>query len=280
MADPLLDQLGSELRSRRLSSGWTQRQLARESGLSQRFIGQVERGRGNVSIGSLSQLARALVCTTTELLRPAPSDQQASAIELVQRLPQGELPRVIEFLRQCGAVRPDGRRVALVGLRGSGKSTVGRALSERSGARFVELDERIEELAGLPLHEIFDFHGAAHYRELERQALDSLTEETEPLVLATGGSVVTDPLNWETLRRRFVTCWLKTAAEDHFERVRRQGDLRPMAGDPRAMDKLRAILREREPLYALAHHSLDTSELGLEATQRELETLAWPVLVG
>jgi XRE family aerobic/anaerobic benzoate catabolism transcriptional regulator len=150
------------------------------------------------------------------------------------------------------------RKVALVGLRGAGKSTVGRALADRLGVPLVEVDRAVEEAAGLRLGEIFEYHGAARYRELERQVLARLLAEPGRAVLATGGSVVTDPVGWEMLRRGARTVWLRASPESHLARVEAQGDFRPMRGREDALAELKGILAAREPLYAQADVLADT----------------------
>jgi XRE family aerobic/anaerobic benzoate catabolism transcriptional regulator len=148
--------------------------------------------------------------------------------------------------------------VALLGLRGAGKTTVGRRLARRLRVPFVELDQRIEEAAGLTLSEIFALHGESYYRRLEKDALERLLADDRPLVLATGGGIVNAPDTFALLRHRALTVWLRAGAEDHWNRVVQQGDRRPMADHPQAMAELRRLLAGREPLYADAAVTIDT----------------------
>lgn len=232
-ADPLLGTLGARVRSLRRSRGWTIERLARRAGLSARFLGDLEKGRGNVSVVRLARLARALGVPPAHLLS------------------EGEDPRPVE-------------KIVLVGLRGAGKTTIGSEAARRLGWPFVELDRRVEEAAGMPLAELFGMHGESYYRGLERRAAKQALDEPGPAVLAASGGVVTDPDAWDLLKRRARTVWLRARPRDHFRRVLEQGDHRPMAGNPRAMAELEALLARREPFYAEADVHLDTHRLGLE----------------
>jgi XRE family aerobic/anaerobic benzoate catabolism transcriptional regulator len=236
-ADRLLAGLGHRVRELRGSKGLTLSELARRSDLSARFLVQVEAGEGNISIRKLAGLARALGTTPAALLTG----------------PGGEA---------------DTPTIALLGLRGAGKTTIGRKLARRLRLPFVELDQRIEQAAGLTLDEIFAMHGEAYYRRLERETLERVLAEG-PLVLATGGGLPTSPDTWDLLRRRALTIWLRAKPEDHWNRVVQQGDRRPMADNPQAMAELRRLLAAREPLYAQAHRTVDTSR-GVDAAARDV----------
>jgi XRE family aerobic/anaerobic benzoate catabolism transcriptional regulator len=166
--------------------------------------------------------------------------------------------------------------IALLGLRGAGKTTIGRRLARRLRVPFIELDRRIERAAGLTVGEIFSLHGEEYYRRLERQALEAILDAGRPVVLATGGGLVTSPDTYTLLRRRALTIWLRAQPEDHWNRVVQQGDRRPMADHPQAMAELRRLLASRESLYAEATHTIDTSRLGIEGTMRAVEALARP----
>jgi XRE family aerobic/anaerobic benzoate catabolism transcriptional regulator len=153
----------------------------------------------------------------------------------------------------------DVRPIALLGVRGAGKSTVGAALAKKLGIAFVELDQQIEAAAGLPLGEVFALHGEAYYRRIEREVLANLLAAPTEMVLATGGSIVNDPTNFALLQSKCVTVWLRASAEDHWNRVVAQGDQRPMADSPHAFAELRALMTAREKLYARADHTIDTA---------------------
>jgi XRE family transcriptional regulator, aerobic/anaerobic benzoate catabolism transcriptional regulator len=232
MAPDLLQSLGDRVRALRLQHGWTLREVAERSGVSTRFLVQLESGRGNISVRRLADLAGALNTSPAALL--AESDA----------LPQ---PTV----------------VALLGLRGAGKTTVGRRLAKRLAVPFIELDRRIEEAANLSLAEIFALHGEDYYRRLERDVLRQVLLERQPIVLATGGGLVTSPETYALLRSAAITVWLRARPEDHWNRVVRQGDRRPMTDHPQAMADLRALLAEREPLYTTASIVVDTASLSI-----------------
>lgn len=227
--DSLLATVGARVRAARERHGMSRRELSSKCGVSERFLAQLEGGQGNISLARFADVAAALDTTPAELLAGA------------------------------GVVRRPGAPVALLGVRGAGKSTIGAHLARRLAARFVEVDQRIEQAAGLALGEIFEMHGEAYYRRLEREVLAQLLAEARPVVLAAGGSIVNDPSNYGLLRERARTVWLRARAEDHWNRVVQQGDQRPMAENPHAFAELRALLAAREPLYASAHHVVDTT---------------------
>jgi XRE family transcriptional regulator, aerobic/anaerobic benzoate catabolism transcriptional regulator len=238
----LLAGLGQRVRHLRGERGFTLKELAERAELSVRFLVQVEAGTGNISVGKLANLAQALDTTPADLLSGPGSE-------------------------------PDLPVIALLGLRGAGKTTVGRRLARKLRVPFVELDRRVEEAAGLSLDEIFALHGEDYYRRLEREALERILAERRPLVLATGGGVVMSPETYALLRHRALTLWLRAHPEDHWNRVVQQGDRRPMADHPQAMAELRRLLAAREPLYSEAAHTIDTSGLTLDSVVREAEGL-------
>jgi XRE family aerobic/anaerobic benzoate catabolism transcriptional regulator len=242
MADELLTSLGQRARAQRLSRGWTLRDVAERSGVSPRFLVQLEAGSANISVRRLADVARALETTPAALL-----------------------------ITSASPAKPV---IALLGLRGAGKTTVGKRLARRRRVPFVELDKRIEEAADLSLGELFTLHGEDYYRRLERDVLQQLLKERTPMVLATGGGLVTSEETFALLQRAAVTIWLRASPEDHWNRVVRQGDRRPMADHPQAMADLRALLARREPLYARADRTVDTSSMNAaavaEAVDREI----------
>jgi XRE family aerobic/anaerobic benzoate catabolism transcriptional regulator len=226
MAPDILKTLARRVRAVRVQRGWTIRELAEQSGVSLRFLVQLEAGEGNISVRRLAELAEALKLSPADLLSP-------------------------------GDVTP--RMVALLGLRGAGKTTIGRQLARRLRVRFLELDRQIEKAANMSLSEVFALYGEQHYRRLERDTLAALLAEPRDMVLATGGGLVAAPETFAMLKTAATTIWLRASPEDHWNRVVRQGDRRPMANHPQAMADLRALLAAREPLYATADHTVDTS---------------------
>jgi XRE family aerobic/anaerobic benzoate catabolism transcriptional regulator len=269
-----LQRLGDRVREARARRGMTRKILARDSGVSERYLAQLESGRGNVSVLLLRQIAQALNMPVNELVR----EDNGQSVELtlieqfLKRLPAAKLPEVRELLmREFGAMYGNrAGRIALVGLRGAGKSTLGAELARRLGVPFFELDHEIESEAGTSLHEIFLLHGQAGFRRYERRALERVLEANERCVIATGGSLVSEPGTYDLLLSTCLTVWLKAAPEEHMARVAAQGDYRPMAGNREAMEDLRRILAGREKLYAQADVTIDTAGRGADASLDEL----------
>lgn len=238
MATDVLALVAARVREARAARHWTIRELAERSGVSVRFLVQLEAGRGNISVRRLADLARAFSLVPADLLRD--SDLEA--------------PRII----------------ALLGLRGAGKTTIGKHLARRLRVRFVELDRQIEKEADMSLAELFSMYGEEHYRRLERDTLSRVLADRRAMVLATGGGIVASPDTYAMLKASAVTVWLRAAPEDLWNRVVRQGDRRPMAHHPQAMADLRALLAAREPLYASAEHTVDTSGRPVNAIVKDL----------
>ena len=236
----LLAELGSAVRAQRTAQALTLRALSERANVSTRFIAELEAGRGNISVGRLHDVAQALSTSAAALLGGATTKPKRSDV------------------------------IALLGLRGAGKSTIGKRLAKRLDVPFVELDTRVEELAGLSLAEIFELHGDAFYRRLERDALRRCLGEHRAAVVATGGSLVTDDDTFALLRARARTIWLQASPESHWERVVAQGDRRPMQNRANAMSELRALLRQRTERYARAELVVDTDALGVDGAVREI----------
>jgi len=261
--DPL-KLLGDRVRQARARRGMTRKQLARDSDVSERYLAQIEGGAGNISVLVLRQLAKALNVSVDVLLfeGPEPPVELVHTVEFLRSLSLDDLKIAHQMLlNQFGGTDPAARhrRIALIGLRGAGKSTLGAALAERLEMEFLELDRLIEQESGLTLDVVFDFRGQAGFRGLERQSLEGVLQRYPCFVLATGGSLVSKPSTFERLLSSCFTVWVRTSPEEHMQRVIAQGDMRPMANNRDAMSDLKRILAEREVLYSKADIQIDTA---------------------
>lgn len=256
----LLKNIGLRVRTLRLEGNFTIRDLAERADLSLRFINQLEAGQGNISIAGLARVATALSRSLIELIPQTNGDHslQAEVWHLIAQCAENDLREFQQwFANRAGHSQP--RFIALVGLRGAGKSTVGSKLAKKLKTDFVELDSSIEKSAGMSLGEIFSIHGEAYYRRLELEALQKLFHESKGCVVATGGSIVTESESWNLVKRFCFTVWLRATPREHMTRVLKQGDLRPMKDNPSAMTELKALLARREHLYAEANLKVRTS---------------------
>jgi XRE family aerobic/anaerobic benzoate catabolism transcriptional regulator len=263
-----LRMLGERVREARARRGMTRKILAKDSGVSERYLAQLEGGLGNISILLLRQIARALDLRLETLIMegPEPPVELMHTTELLRRLGPGEIRRAHQMLlknfsSELGGADADARRsrIALIGLRGAGKSTLGAKLAARLSVPFIELDRIIEQECGVTLSVIFDLYGQSGFRRLERQCLEQILERHPRFVLATGGSLVSEHATFERLLAACFTVWLRATPEDHMQRVIAQGDMRPMAENRESMADLRRILSVREPLYNEADIAVDTS---------------------
>ncbi|MDB5521014.1 MAG: transcriptional regulator [Tardiphaga sp.] len=279
-----LEQLGQRVRTMRGLRGMSRKVLARVSGISERYIAQLEAGKGNVSIVLLRRVSAAMGAHLEDLI---PSDDVAPDWPVIRTLLGKASPDQIAQARdvlsgQSGvAPRPAGfAGIALIGLRGAGKSTLGKVLAGRIGWDFVELNKEVERQNGLSVAEIIAMYGQDGFRRMEQSALGQLLARREPMVLATGGGIVSEPLTFDLVLSSFYTVWLKAEPEEHMARVRKQGDLRPMADDRSAMAELRTILRSREPLYARASAVVDTAGVGIDEAASRLSDTVAPIIAG
>ena len=239
--EDILHMVGARIRQMRANRRWTIRDLAERSGVSVRFLVQLESGRANISVRRLADLARAFDVPPSVLLTERTGDEPVT--------------------------------VALLGLRGAGKTTIGKRLARQLHIRFVELDRRVEQAAEMSLSNLFSLYGEDYYRRLERETLAAVLAEKRPTVLATGGGIVTSPDTYALLKHAALTVWLRATPEDHWNRVVAQGDRRPMADHPQAMADLRGLLDARQPLYATADHRIDTSGRSVDAVVDEVRSL-------
>jgi XRE family transcriptional regulator, aerobic/anaerobic benzoate catabolism transcriptional regulator len=256
--------LGDRIRDARARRGMTRKILARDSNVSERYLAQLETGQGNISIVLLRQIARAMGMPLADLVREEPDRpvELALLIQTLSRLQPKELAQARKLLTDIfGTVVESERRqrVALIGLRGAGKSTLGARLAKAKGVPFIELDREVERDSGITLAEVFDLYGQSAYRRYERRALENVIESHPRVVIATGGSIVTEPATFDLLLSACFTVWLTAAPEEHMSRVVAQGDYRPMAENDEAMDDLRRILASRSALYAKADATVDTA---------------------
>jgi XRE family aerobic/anaerobic benzoate catabolism transcriptional regulator len=251
----------------------TRKMLAARSGVSERFLAQLESGTGNASILILRQIARALDVPLDAMLSNgsgAPPDL-AQTVEFLARLDAADLAKARQLLVQkFGNEEDDGRRerIAFIGLRGAGKSTIGRLLADKLEVPFFELDRLIEQASGLSLSMMFDMYGQSGFRRFERHCLDDLLKEKR-FVVATGGSLVSEPATYDRVLSTCQTIWLRATPQEHMSRVVAQGDMRPMAHNPEAMADLERILAEREALYRQADITIETSEKSVEQVLEE-----------
>ncbi len=258
-----LTHLGVRVRETRARRGMTRKILARDSGVSERYLAQLEAGQGNISILLLRQIAKALDIPLETLILdgPEPPVDLVHTNEFLRQLSPEGLATARRMLVQhfVGVdLQARGRRIALIGLRGAGKSTLGAMLAEKLSVPFVELDRLIEQESGVSLSVIFDLYGQNGFRRLERCCLDKVIERYPRFVLATGGSLVSEPATFERLLAKCYTIWLRATPEEHMQRVIAQGDMRPMADNRESMSDLKRILEVREPLYRKADMTLNT----------------------
>jgi len=270
-----LARLGGKVRDARGRRGLTRKVLARDSAVSERHLAELEAGRGNISVLLLRQVAATLGLPLAELLRE--NGDQALELTLIQeflqRLPKQRLARVRAQLQRDFGGNPAGRseRIALIGLRGAGKSTLGEALAGELKVPFIELDREIEREAGTGLSEIFLLYGQQGYRRYEQRCLENILEGQARCVIATGGSIVSEAATYDLLRSSCFTVWLKAKPEEHMSRVMAQGDLRPMSGNTQAMADLKRILQSRTALYGQADAVVDTGGRNIKQSLKDLK---------
>jgi len=279
--DPFLVALGERVRALRARRGITRKALAAAADFSERHLANLEYGVGNASILILLHVAQALQCSLAELLGDVTtsSPEWLMLREMLEGRDEATLRRariaVGELLGTGGANVARSPRVALIGLRGAGKSTLGRGLADDLDFPFVELSQQIEQFAGCTIHEIQSLYGQNAYRRYERRALEEAIQIYGEAVIATPGGLVSDPATFNLLLAHCTTVWLYADPEDHMRRVLAQGDTRPMGGgaSKEAMDDLKSILAGRAAFYSKAEFKLDTSAQPLEATHLALRKL-------
>lgn len=267
-----LHALGEHVRDLRVRRGMTRAILARDSGVSVRYLAQLESGDGNISILRLRQVAQAMAMPLEEIIRVGP-EQAAELTLLGQFLTRLSPPQLVEagnLLRGAFENRTRRQRIALVGLRGAGKSSLGKMLATHMNVPFIELADVIEQTAGTSLSEVFSLYGQAAYRRYERRSLEWLIDNHDSFVLSTGGSISTEPATFDQLLSSCYTVWLKASPAEHMARVVAQGDRRPMGDNSEAMQDLERILVGREPMYRKADATVNTSGLDIESSLAEV----------
>ncbi|MBS0599569.1 MAG: helix-turn-helix transcriptional regulator [Burkholderiaceae bacterium] len=278
---PFLLALGERVREQRARRGMTRKAVALAADVSERHLANLEYGMGNASILVLLQVARALQCELSELLGDVTTSSPEWLLirELLAGRGEAELRQARETLGHLfqdpgAARRARGTRIALIGLRGAGKSTLGRRLAEDLGYAFIELSREIEQFAGCGIHEIHNLYGTHAYRRYERRALEEALQIYPEVVIATPGGLVSDAANFNLLLEHCLTIWLQASPNDHMARVAAQGDMRPMAASAEAMEDLKRILVGRSAFYAKADLRLDTSQGSEEEVFARLRRLA------
>jgi XRE family transcriptional regulator, aerobic/anaerobic benzoate catabolism transcriptional regulator len=277
--EEFLGMLGKVVRQTRAQRGMARKVLAEAADVSERYLAQLESGDGNVSVILLRRVAAALNLRITHLLGYEVSPRRAQLNSLVDSLPEQRLEEVMNRLVHDFGTDENVRRkrIALIGLRGAGKSTLGSALAKTMRRPFVELDREIEQEAGMPLSEIFMLYGQSGYRSFERQCIERVIDSQTDVVMSVGGGIVSDTETYQFLLSNCFTVWIKASPSEHMSRVVAQGDLRPMRGHARAMEHLQEILAAREPQYSRADATIDTSRQTVNKSLALLQaaTMTW-----
>ena len=278
LRSPFLMSLGERVRNLRSRKGMTRKAVALAADVSERHLANLEYGTGNVSVLVLLQVSHALQCSLAELLGDISTSTPEWLLirELLGKRTESDLRRarvqLTEMFGEGGDAAARRTRIALIGLRGAGKTTLGQRLADDLGFPFIELSREIEKFAGCQISEIHNLYGANAYRRYERRALEEAIQIYPEAVIATPGGLVSDSANFNLLLSHCTTAWLQASANDHMARVAAQGDLRPMAASPEAMEDLKRILQGRSAFYSKADISIDTSAQDVDASFKLLNT--------
>ena len=285
--DHIARSIGTKVRAGRKRIGITRKQLAVSADVSERYLNELENGEANASVGILVKVADALGQDFASLVVPADNDAQpspttpphAGLAALIASMSLAEQASALPILAgHLDERRRQSKGIALLGLRGAGKSTLGRRLAERHHLPFVSVTREIEARAGMSLADLFNLGGPDAYRALENDVIAEMTRRDSPIVLETAGGIVGNSEALDMIHAAFKTVWLKATPEEHLARVAGQGDTRPMHGNPKALEHLRTLLAAREPDYARAECVIDTSGRTIEACLADLERVAAPLL--
>ena len=263
--------VGARVRFARMQQKISRRELSELSGISERYLAQLESGESNISVALLYKVAVSLDKDPDWFLNDTLDENTAGLIKRYNSANSIVQQKIQSLLAASSATDSKADRICLIGLRGAGKSTLGKLLANALQYEFVELNVLIEERAGMPVSELIALYGQEGYRQLEKQAIDGLAEKNERMVLAVGGGIVSEEETFETVLETFHSVWLKAKPEEHMQRVLDQGDYRPMQGKQNAMTELKSILTDRESKYAKADLVVDTSEKSIEESLKELK---------
>ena len=287
--DEITKAIGTKVRAARSTAGMSRKALAMSADVSERYLHQLEAGTANVSVGILVRVAAALGLDLATLLvdggreaGQSPTQRlQPPLAQLLGSISPAEQLAVLPFLERFLECRRRSRRgLALLGMRGAGKTTLGSRLAERRGVAFVSVTQEIEARAAMSVNDLFNLGGAEAYRNLENEVIGALAARADPIVLETGGGIASNETALSIVLGEFRTVWIKAAPEEHLARVAGQGDTRPMRGNPRALEHLKLMLAQREPGYARAEMTLDTCGRTAEQSLAELEAMTAPILIG
>ncbi len=268
----MIARLATRVRAAREALGLPRRELSERSGVSPRYLAQLEAGEGNISVILLDRVAAALNVRIEDLLSETPpmAGDVARVARLYQVAPAQVQGRVRALLAPQNPVALRAQRICLVGLRGAGKSTLGRMAADKLKVPFIELNHEVEAEAGMPLSEVMALYGHDGYRALEAEAVARIVDKHDKLILAVAGGIVGDDAAFDIVLERFHTVWVRTSPGEHMARVRAQGDLRPMEGNPAAMEQLKALLDQRTPSYERALAQVDTAAKPVSTSLNDL----------
>lgn len=260
--DLYIELIGNRVRALRAKRGMTRKGLSKHSEVSERYLAQLETGKANITLAVLWRIAEAFDIPFSELIPDKSRDGISPLLSnfLVRLDSEKQLMALQLLKRRFSEQMNSGHGVALVGLRGAGKTTLGKQLAEQAGVRFIRLTSLMEELANMSVAEILDLGGQKKFRRVEAQALQHVLDMNEPVVLETGGSLVSQTETFNSLLENFFSVWVKASPEEHLRRVMAQGDMRPMDGLKEAIEDLKLILDERDAEYRQADYVLDTSK--------------------
>lgn len=279
--DQFISEIGSRVRALRAKRGMTRKDLSKHSDVSERYLAQLETGNANITLTVLWRVANAFDIQFSELIPDTQRDQTSPLLsKFISQLDHDRQITALKILkRRFNEQLNQGHGIALIGLRGAGKTTLGQQLAESTGRKLIRLSSLIEEIANMSIAEILDLGGQKTFRRIEAQALNQVLDLGEPVILETGGSLVSQTDTFNLLLENFFSFWIKAEPEEHLDRVMSQGDTRPMQGFDEAIEDLKLILEERQGDYQQADYILDTSRRTVEDCLHELKKVSLPFLL-